>query len=168
MNHHYLIIPLLLLAIFGGLFWQYSRDAAAAEQARQTEQQRIETVAATERANAGEKAREEAEHRAAERAAEETRREAARIARREADNHRIVQETTSLEAEVATLKTTVAQREQQLAQLKKNREAARIAVFEAAKKLEEAQVARRTLDLENQRLVTLIANRTALPPPPSS
>ena len=169
MKRLYLIVPLILLGAFSGIYWQHSRatavhaaeKAAAAEVSRQAEE--------AKKAEAARQARADADRRAAERLVEEQKREAAKRARFEEDGRLIADDTARYNAKVAELTAENAKLEQQLIDLRSSRETLNKETFALAREIELARIAKRNAELEIVRLTAMVARQagnTTLARPP--
>jgi hypothetical protein len=162
MNRFYLIVPLVMVCLFGGVYWQHhntstaeaARLAAAAELARAAE--------AAQKDEAARLAREDSARRAAERVAEEQKKEDEKRAKWTADGLRIEEETARFTARVAELTREIAQAEVELAALRTAEEKLDRENFELAREVELARIAKRNAELEIQRAVDVVAQRAAV------
>ncbi len=172
MNKSYLIVPLVLLAVFGFFYNGALKDMKEKEDAR------IAKIAATAKEEADrkrvieEKATAEAIKRQEERAAADKAKEekkekdyqdAMAALKKEADDYvaqsaKLTKEGTDLDAEI--LKT------------RNDKERLTREALELAKQVELAKINRRTSELEIQRMIEMVSKKlnessiTALPPPP--
>jgi hypothetical protein len=159
MNRFYLIIPIILLALFGGAYWQHSRTADADARAKDDATAQAKTIADAQKAETERKAREDADLRAAARLAEEQKKEAEKRAKWDADNARIAEETTRYSAQVAALTQEQAALEKALADTRAQREKLTKENFETARAIELARIARRNAELEVQRMTEMVARK---------
>lgn len=172
MNKFYFIVPGALLLGFLFVYNGAMKEMTEKENRKQAEIAAIKAEDDRRRADLDRKATEDAQRRQAEREAEEKAKadkrekdytDAMTLLKNEADKYAseadaAAAEAAKLEIELANLRT---QRE------KTNREA-----FELSKQVETAKIARRTAELEIQRMVDMVAQRigassfAAMPPPP--
>lgn len=164
----YLAIPIALLLLFGGLYWLHPQTtadrarAAAAETARQKE--------ADAKREQERQAKADADRRLAERLAEEKKQDDAKRAKRAAEADRLAAEVAAGEAQANTLAAEVAQAQRQLADLRARKDRLNRDTFELEKNVELTRLAKRTAELELQRLTALLATRasTLTPPTPAT
>jgi chromosome segregation ATPase len=161
MNRLYLLVPVLLLAVFGGVFWQYTRTAAHEAEVKAAEVAAAKQAESAKKAEAELKARADAEQRTAERLAEEAKRDAEKRARIEEENRRIAADTTTYRTQIATLTTETTSLEKQLTELRARREQLNTDAFALAKEVELARIAKRNAELEIQRLTDMVARQAA-------
>lgn len=161
MNRFYLIIPVVLLALFGGIYWQHGNTAAAEAAVRSTETAKIKAEADAKKADAERLAREDAARRAAERVAEERKKEDDKRAKWAAEGKRIEEETARFDARAAELARELTRAEAELAAQRTATDRLNRENFELAREVELARIAKRTAELEIQRAVDVVANRAA-------
>ncbi|MFH1496707.1 MAG: hypothetical protein ABII82_02665 [Verrucomicrobiota bacterium] len=161
----YLLIPCVLLILFGGLYWNYARTARAEAAAIAAEQARVAETAAAEQAAAEQAARETAEKRAAERAAAEAKAETERREKWQAEQARLTAEVAELQTKADQLTSDVAGAEKTLSELETTRRELRRANLAAGLAVERLRIAKSTAELELQRLVTLLARQNGAADP---
>ena len=161
MNRLYLLVPVILLALFGGIYWQHTRTAAHEAAAKAAEVAAANSADAAKKAEAERKAREDAAKRTAERLAEEAKRDAEKRARHEEENRRLAADTATYRAQIATLTVESTGLEKQLADLRARREKLNTDAFALAKEVELARIAKRNAELEIQRLTDMVARQAA-------
>ena len=159
MNRFYLIVPIVLLGLFGGIYWQHSRTAATEAAAKATETERIKAEELAKKAEAERAAREEAARRAAAREAEEKAKEDEKRARWAAEGKRIEEETAAFAARVAELAEQTKRAETELTEVRAAKDALDRENFEIAREVELARIAKRNAELEIQRAVEVVAGR---------
>lgn len=159
MNRLYLIIPLILLALFGGVYWQHSLTADADARAKAAATAHAKSIADAQKAETERKAREDADLRAADRLAEEKKKEDEKRAKWDADSARIIEETARYSAQVAALTQEQAALEKALADTRAQHEKLAKENFEAARAIELARIARRNAELEVQRMTEMVARK---------
>lgn len=161
MNRLYLLVPVILLALFGGVYWQHTTASESDRVAKAQAAAALKDAELAKKAEAERKARADAEKRTAERLAEEARRDAEKHARTEEENRRIAADTAAYRAQIATLATETATLEKQLTELRARREKINTDAFALAKEVELARIAKRNAELEIQRLTDMIARQAA-------
>ncbi|OAM91412.1 hypothetical protein OH491_23100 [Termitidicoccus mucosus] len=162
MNRFYIIAPLILLAVFGSVFWQNNKAAGARAAQVAAERAVVETAERQKKEEAERKAREDAERRAAAREAEEQKKEEERQLKWEADLARIAAETAQYQAELAAGAGELAGLEKQLAGLRAELERRDSETFDAARGTELLAIKKRNTELEIQRLVQIVAARASI------
>lgn len=159
MNKLYLIVPVVLTLAFSGIYYTHSLDAGQKAEAAAAAAAQAEAEAAAKKAETERQAREDAERRAAERLAEEQRREDERRAKQAAADKVVADDTAAYlakaKANTAELKTL----ETRLATLRSDKEKAIQAAFDFDLEIEKARIAKRSAELEIQRLVEMTARR---------
>ena len=159
MNKFYIIIPAILLTLFGGIYWQHSQEAtqAAREKATATAQAKID--ADNKKSEAERVAREDAGKREAVRAAEEKKKETEKRAKWDSDSVRIAEDTARYTAKAAEISAQVKLLEKQLADLRTAKKTANDEVFAAAHEAELMLIQKRTAELEIQRMTEMVARK---------
>ncbi len=160
MNKLYVIVPILLLIAFSGVYVMHSKDAAAQAAFAAAEAEQRAAAEAAKKAEAERQAREDADRRAAERLAEERRKEEEKTARWEATSRQIAEDTAGFLVQFERLGTEARELEARLASLRSERDRASQAAFDLAKEIEAARIAKRNAELEIQRLVEMTARRS--------
>jgi sRNA-binding protein len=161
MNRLYLIAPLILVILFGGVYWQHTRTAATEAAEKAAAVAAAQEAELAKKAEAEKQARADAEKRAAERLAEEQKRDAEKRARYEEEARRIAADTAAYRAQVTTLTTEVTALQKQLGDLQQRRATLNTDSFALAKSVELTRIAHRTAELEVQRLNDMIARQVA-------
>jgi hypothetical protein len=159
MNRFYLIAPLVLAALFGGVYWQHSQRVAAHAVQQQTELARAREAADRQKSEAERKAREDADRRTAERLAEEQKRETEKRARQENEN-RVIAEDTQRHSE--QLKRNLAELDAlnaELVALRATKETQGAEAFELARSVELDRIKKRNAEWEIQRLTEILVSR---------
>ena len=173
MNKFYVILPAILLIVFGVYYTNVAKPEMAA------------AVAAKEKRIADEKAAEEAHHKEIEAKAQEDARKAqeerdqkerARQEKaqreKEEQDRKIQEETAKYENEAAKFTKDIAAMQADIANLRSKREAMNREVLDLAKKVELTKIQRRDAELEIQRMYDMVAQKVAdsfltkAPPPP--
>src|SRR5438105_3158635 len=99
MNRSYVIVPIVLLAIFGFFYWQYMQTASQKEAQRQELVAQEKAAADAKKRDAEDKARKDAEKRDLERQAEEHRKAVEKRAKYDADIQKIRDELNKFTAQ---------------------------------------------------------------------
>jgi hypothetical protein len=159
MNKLYVIVPLLLTLAFGGVYLVHRKEAAAKAEIARVEAARAAADEAAKKAEAERQAREDADRRAAERLAEEKRKEEEKRAKWEAVGKQIVDDTAAYQAQADKNAAEIKALETKLAALRAEKDQMSQTVFDAAKELEAARIAKRNAELEIQRLVEMTARK---------
>ncbi len=172
MNKIYIIAPTILLVIYiffyrGFLAENEIKEARVAEQKAAVIAAEVAKKAETER-----KSREDTENRTAERAAKEKQAADERLAKYTADNKRILDDGAGYVADAQRYTRTIAELESELAALRTKKEAVGRENLELLKKVELARIAKRTAELNIQRMTEMISRRAAasslITPPPAA
>ncbi|RRJ96660.1 hypothetical protein Ga0100231_022970 [Opitutaceae bacterium TAV4] len=161
MNRYYLLVPIVLLLLFGGVFWRHNQTAAHEAAQRAAEIARADEAARMQKTDTEQKAREDAAQRAAAREAEERQKEEARRVKWEADTARIAADTARHAAQAAENARQIAALEKQLADLRVEKETRNREAFAAAHEVESLSIKRRNAELEIQRVTQIVARRAA-------
>lgn len=157
MNRFYLIAPVVLLVLFGGLYWNHVRSADAEAQAKVAAAFEAQAAEDARKAEAERKAREDAEKRAAERLAEEQKREEAKAAKWAADSAQIAADKARYEEQTKALLAEAAALEKEIATVRGDRQTLKRDNFELAREIELARIAKRNAELEIQRTTEMLA-----------
>lgn len=161
MNRSYVIVPVILLAIFGFFYWQYMQTAEEKAKQRQELIAREKADADAKKKAAELKARQDAEKRAAEREAEEKKKAADKRAKYEADIQKIRDDIAKYTSQANDSAKQVAKLEQELTNLRASKEKANREAFELNKAVERAQIDKRNAEFEIQRLTDMIAKKAS-------
>ncbi len=172
MNKFYVILPVVLLILFGGYYVKIAKPEMAAK------------VLADEKRIADDKAVEEAKRKEIEAKAQDDARKAQAVrdakererldkAQRDKDeqDRKVLDETTKYEKEASDLSKQIANLEIEITTLRNKREDMNREVLESAKKVELAKIDRRNAELEIQRMYDIVAQKVAassltqMPPP---
>jgi len=171
MNKSYLIVPIVLLAIFGILYKGAVKDMEAKAEHQQ--------AVAKERADAEKKRKDEIELKAtADAKKRQDEREAADLAKEEKKKRdyeeglkALNDEATKYSTEADKLSKEVADLELQISQGRTDKEKLNSATFDLAKNAEQLKINRRNAELEVQRMIEMVSkklssNSVIVPPPP--
>jgi chromosome segregation ATPase len=174
MNKFYIIVPVVLLAVFCVYYQQFSTQLAviearkahdAAVAAEQVEQQKKDAEA---RAIAEAQAREKAQ------LDEEAKQEADHLAKFEASKQSLADETAKFQQEADSYAKQAADLQAQLNSLQADHENLSREVFDLQKQVELGKIDRRSADLEIQRTYDIVTQKigasslTYVPPPPAT
>lgn len=173
MKRSYYIVPIILLALFGGLYWQHMGEMEKKIAAQQAEQARIKAEEDAKKKEAERKAREDADRRIAQREAEERAKEEKRAAQKQADIDKIKAATAKANEQLASFNKQASALEKELAALRAQKEKLGREAFDLSKKVELALIDKRTAEFQVQRMAEMVAKRasdssmTKLPTPPA-
>jgi chromosome segregation ATPase len=159
MNRFYVIVPVVLLALFGFFYWQYMQTAEQKEKDRLALIAKDKADADAKKKAAEEKAKADAERRAQEREAEEKKKADDKRKKYEADIQKIRDDIAKYNTQASDNAKQVAKLEQELSNLRASKEKLNREAFELNKQVERAQVDKRNAEFEIQRLTDMIAKR---------
>lgn len=159
MNRFYVIVPVVLIAIFGGIYWQHSRTAAADAAAKAVEVTRLKAEEEAKKEEAGRKAREDAAARAAARAAEEKRKEEEIQAKWESDSAKIAADTALYKEQAVALTRDLAVLEKERNEVRSSKKAVSDESFDLARKVELTRIAKRAAEMEVQRTTEILIRK---------
>ncbi len=174
MKRSYYIVPVILLVLFGGLYWQHMGEMDKKIAAQKAEQARIKAEEDAKKAEAERKAREDADKRIAQREAEERKKEAEKEAKRKAELEKIQADTKRFNNMLADFNKETASLEKELSTLRAEKEKLGRESFDMAKKVALAEAAKHTAEFQVQRMADMVAKRasdsslTKLPTPPAA
>ncbi len=172
MNKSYVIVPLVLLAVFGFFY------NGALKEMKEKEDARIAKIEATNKAEAErkkaieEKAQAEAAKRQEERAANDKAKEEKKEKDYQDAMTALKKEADDYTAQVAKLTKEAADLEAETLKTRNDKERLTREALELAKQVELAKINRRTSELEIQRMIEMVSKKlgesslTAIPPPP--
>ncbi len=171
MNKSYLIVPIVLLAVFGFLYSgalkemdaKAASQQAAADKRNAEEKKRKDEIEA--RATADAKKRQD-EREAADRAKEEK-----KIREYEEGLKTLRDEAAKYSGEADKLSKEAADLEIQISQARTDKEKLNRETFDLAKEVEQTKINRRNAELEIQRMIDMVAKKLTdssivIPPPP--
>ena len=159
MNKLYFIAPLLLTLAFGGVYLSHSRQAEEKAAAARVEADKAAAEALAKKQEAERQAREDADRRTAERLAEEKKKEEEKAAKWAAQGQALADETAAYAAQAEKNSTEVKALEAKLTALRAEKDKAVQAGFDFELEIEKARVAKRSAELEIQRLVEMVARK---------
>jgi chromosome segregation ATPase len=172
MNKSYVIVPLVLLAVFGFFY------NGALKEMKEKEDARIAKIDATNKAEAErkkaieEKAQAEAAKRQEERAANDKAKEEKKEKDYQDAMTALKKEADDYTTQVAKLTKEAADLEADILKTRNDKERLTREALELAKQVELAKINRRTSELEIQRMIEMVSKKlgesslTAIPPPP--
>lgn len=161
----YILVPCVLLILFGGLYWSHARTARAEAAAVAAEEARVAKAEADQQAAAELAAREAAEKRAIERAAAEVKAEAERREKWQTEQTRLTAEVAELQTKADRLSDDLATAQKTFADLETRRARLREQNLAAGLDVERQRIAKQSAELELQRLITLLARRNGAADP---
>lgn len=174
MKRSYYIVPVILLALFAGLYWHDAGEMAKKEQEHKAREARIKAEDDAKKKEAERKAREDADKRIAQREAEEKKKEDEKEAKKKAEIERITADTKKFNNQLADFTKQTVALEKDLANLRAEKEKLGRDSFDMAKKVELALVDKRTAEFQVQRMADMVAKRandsslTKVPTPPAT
>jgi hypothetical protein len=161
MNRSYVIVPIVLIALFSFFYWQFMRTAADKERAHQEQVAREKAEADNKKKIAEQKAAEDARKRDMEREAEEKKKAEEKKAKYDADIKRIRDDIAKYTAQANDFAKQSAKLDQELTNARAAKDKANRESFDLHKQVERAQVDKRTAEFEIQRLTDMIARRAS-------
>jgi len=171
MNKSYLIVPIVLLAVFGFLYNGALKemDAKAASQLAATEKRNAEEKKRKDEIEA--KATADAKKRQDEREAADKAKEEKKIRDYEEGLKALRDETAKYSGEADKLSKEAADLELQISQARTDKEKLNRETFDMAKEVEQTKINRRNAELEIQRMIDMVAKKLTdssivIPPPP--
>lgn len=173
----YLIPPVIMLGLFLVVYFSHREEAEKKEIARKEEVARKAREDEEKKKVAEAKAREDARKRQEEREAEEKKKEDEKIAKQAADDKKVRDQTAEFTAKAEAAAKQVAALEAELTRLRQEKDQTSRETFELAKQVELARIARRSAELEIQRLTEMVVRRASdsnltrppmLPPAPAA
>jgi hypothetical protein len=159
MNRFYLIIPLVFLTLFGGVYWYHSQQSDADAQARAAAVAAAESAAKAQQSAAEAKARAEVASRAAARVEAERKKQELLHEQWSAETARIAAETEGYQKQATLLRAELAGVEQQLSAVRHARIDAAAKGMELAREVELLRIAKRNAELEVQRTTEILVRR---------
>ncbi len=159
MNKLYLIAPLLLTFAFSGLYTLHTKEADAKAEKARIEAARVVSETEAKKLAAEKQAKDDSDRRTAERIAEEKRKEEEKRNKWEAAGKAIADDTTAYQAQAVKNEAEIKTLEAKLAAFRAEKDKATQAAFDFEIEIEKARVAKRTAELEIQRLVEMVARK---------
>jgi chromosome segregation ATPase len=171
MNKSYVIVPVVLLAVFGFLYRGALQDMDAKQKALAAQAALVQETDAKRKKEVEDKANIDAQKRQEQRAAEDLAK--AEKKQREYDDimKKLKDESTDYSAQSVKFSKEAADLEQQITQTRNEREKLNREALELSKQVELAKINRRNAELEIQRTMEMVAvklneSSIATPPPP--
>jgi chromosome segregation ATPase len=161
MNRIYIVLPVVLMAVFAFFYSGAAKDAEVKEQAKRTEEAKKKEAENVKKRELEEKAKVDAEKRTAERVQEDLKREADRVARYQAAVKRIQDDIDRYNSDVDLNTKLVAKLEKEIADMRARREKEGRESFDLVKRVELAKIQRRNAELEIQRYTEMIVRKAA-------
>jgi membrane protein involved in colicin uptake len=159
MKSSYYLVPVVLLALFGGLYWQHMGSMNKKIEAQKIEQAKVKAEEEAKKKEAERKAREDAEKRIAERDALERKKEEEKEAKRKAEIEKIKSDTDKYNGQLADAIKKSASLEKELSELRAQKDQLGRDAFEASKRVELALIDKRNAELQVQRMAEMVAKR---------
>ncbi len=159
MNKIYLTVPLVLTLAFSGVYFSHAKQAAAKAELAQVESAKAGAAVVAQKAEAERQAREDADRRTTERLAEEKKKEDERASKWSAQGQAIVDATANYAAQAIKNEAEFKAFETRLVALRAEKDRAVQAGFDQDLEIEKARVAKRSAELEIQRLVEMTARK---------
>jgi hypothetical protein len=161
MNKFYIIVPVIMMAIFGFIYSDFTKkDALRVEQEAAVLKAEADAEAA-QKAEAERQAKEDAARRTAEREAEEARKIAERREKWETAGQQIADSTAKYKAEADKFAAEAQDLELQLLAVRGDREKVSGEAFNLSKEVELARIAKRNAELQVQRMTEMVSKRAA-------
>src|SRR3954463_10154573 len=161
MNKFYVIVPIVLLALFSVVYIQHSKESEQKAIAKKVADEKAKEEEANKKRIAEQRAKEDADKRTAARNKEEADKEAAKQAKYQADIDVIKKDTGKYASDAEGYAKQAATLESELTNLRTSKEKLIRESFELDKKVELAKIDRRNAELEIQRMTEMIAKRAA-------
>jgi hypothetical protein len=161
MNRLYLLVPFVLIALFGGVFYRHLQAGRVAAQISADAASLARQKEAAEKQQLERKAKADADQRLAARVAEEKKKEDEKRAQWEAENARITADTAAAASKADATAAQIAELEPQLTSLRATKTRLGDETFELEKSVEQALIAKRNAELEIQRLTAMLAQQAA-------
>lgn len=161
MNRFYLIVPIVLCGMFGFIYVNHTKDAEAKATQIAAEKKAKEDDAAAKKKEAERKSREDADKRTAERIADEKKKEDDKRAKWEAQGKEIADATAKYIADGESFAKQAAKLESELSATRAAKDKANREAFELLKGVELAKIAKRTAEMEVQRMTEMVSRKAA-------
>ncbi|MCF3651789.1 hypothetical protein [Synoicihabitans lomoniglobus] len=161
MNKFYIIVPVIMMAIFGFIYSDFTKKDAIRVEHEAAELKAIADAEAAEKAEAERQAKEDAARRTAEREADEARKIAERREKWEAVGQQIADSTAKYKAEADKFSAEAQDLEIQLLEIRGEREKVASEAFNLRKDVELARIAKRNAELQVQRMTEMVSKRAA-------
>ena len=155
----YLVVPGTLLALFLVFYFSHQKEAHAREEARKVAVAQKQAEEAAKKKAAEDLAKEQALKTQREREEEIRKKEEDRRIKQEKVDKEIRDETNEFLAEVAKYEKEAKALQEELTRLEREKDRLGREAFDMAKQVELGEVARRTAEIESERMVAMIAER---------
>lgn len=161
MKKFYYIFPVALLAVFSAVYSQFSKASDEAASIRAEKAAALKTEEENKRKVSEAKSREDSEKRVAARQAEEKKKEEERIVKWEAETKRVADEGRQHAAQTTAYTAEIAVMEKELAELRATKDVRNREYLASATDVELTAIAKRSAELEIQRLTEMVARKAA-------
>ncbi len=161
MNRLYLVVPTVLVLLFGGVYFRHVQAARTAARAAAANIEYLRQKENAEQQIVAEKAKADAVQRLAAQRAEEMRAADEKHAKWDADNARIAVDTADNETKAAALAAQLTRLETELTELRASKVRLSRETFALEKANELALIAKRNSDFEIQNLTAVLTRRAA-------
>lgn len=159
MNKLYIIVPLLLLGIFGFFYNNFTVKHAAEVAEEEAAAEVAAAEKAAEKAEAERRSKEDAARRTAEREAAEAQKVAERNAKWEAASAEIARYTNEAKSESDKHQAKINELELKLTELRKSRETLNNEAFQLMKDVEAARITKRNAEMQVQRMAQMVTRK---------
>ncbi len=172
MNKSYIIVPVVLLAVFGFFYNGALKEMSEKEAARIAKIEATAKADAERKAELDRKAQEDAVKRQEERAIADKAKEDKKEKDYQDAMNALKKEADDYTAQIAKLTKEAADLEAEILKTRNDKERLTREALELSKQVELAKINRRTSELEIQRMIEMVSKKlsessiTALPPPP--
>lgn len=156
----HLIVPLIMMVVFVFFYLSHADEAEKKLLADKAEAARQAEIVKAEKARLEEIARKDAERKAEERLAADQKRERERIEKWENDGKKITDATEGYRVESNQLAKTISELEIELDALRQAKEKKTAELLDLNKQVELGLIAKRTAELEIQRMTEVIVRKT--------
>lgn len=161
MNKFYVIVPIVLCALFGAYYYKFIQEEKVKVEIREKAAKAKHDAELAKKKEIEDKARQDADERQKKRLAEEKKKEDDRRAKWEAQSREIADATAKYNAEAARYSKQVTELETQLADLRRKKDTLIREAFDLKKQVELALIDKRNSELEIQRMYRMIADKAA-------
>ena len=172
MNKSYIIVPVILLALFGFLYNGALKEMTAKETALAEAKAKIAADDAKRKAEVEARAQADADKRSAERAAADKAKEEKKQRDYDDAMRKLKDEASDYSTQSDKFAKEAADLEIQISQSRNDREKLNRETLDLSKQVELAKISRRNAELEIQRMIDMVGKKlsdsslAALPPPP--
>ena len=159
MNRLYIIVPLALLAVFSGVYWQHNQEAAEQAKEKAVAVAQTKAIEEAKKAESDRQSREDTAKRETARLAEEQKKDLEKRSKWETDSVRIAEDTSAYTAKAAEAAKQVETLQKQLADLRASRKTLNEEAFSAAHDTEILSIQKRDAELEIQRMNEILVRK---------